>query len=103
RFECRRELGERAAERAGRDHLDLGTLGRRGEQRAREGRARDDARGDARDDPAKRHGWPFLRCRAVISFHVPTGRTRMRKLLVALLMFAASPALAEDNLKPSAV
>ena len=27
----------------------------------------------------------------------------MRKLLVALLMFAASPALAEDNLKPSAV
>ena len=27
----------------------------------------------------------------------------MRKLLVALLMFAASPALAEDNLKPSAI
>jgi hypothetical protein len=27
----------------------------------------------------------------------------MRKLLVAVLMFAASPALAEDNLKPSAV
>jgi hypothetical protein len=27
----------------------------------------------------------------------------MRKLLVAVLMFAASPALAEDNLKPSAI
>ena len=27
----------------------------------------------------------------------------MRKLLVAVLMLAASPALAEDNLKPSAI